>query len=639
MTKSEILKEIEIEQEILSILLNQDDEILSFLETFIKDSEIDKLTDYSKIDLINLIISYSIVKNEGKNFRIQKEAFSGISKMINTSDIEEFIDFIISTSSVMYADYMSANYRISDTLVPKILDEDLEIEKKKILLELAIVFMETDKYSQEELELFSEKMVKYMEQDPESFMQYMSCLYNFPAELGSPIELAVMVINRRRKEIKLRKKFKADLATEMQWRKMQLSAIEQEEIIKRAVKDAINDDESQKELKDKLKEIVNYQLDHKKTNISNKRKINKKISQLKEIKETIKNSDGKELRVSQAISKIENDGLELEILKYIYLHNLEIYRETEEEYRRLKIGERLKYQKILELYGMEIDEETSVLYEYSVEELKKTLPIIQKIGITRLSDLEDITKETLDFYLEMIDGKEMTVDFIKNHQEILSEDLCERIRQNRKALAEKRINTTTFEEKQIIYLIDPERLQSNLDLLEENELLDIKNSNDISYLSIERETLQNRIDRILELGYERVLEETKDLLNYSEEDWDKIQVLKDLGIEINTKEELLKQLNERNSLISNRKIKDYMESTRDVISEERIENLTETQLNQFSDSKRCYKIGELYFSKKKVERNYESEGDFYQALVANRKLNIDEQATVRQEIKNKVLSI
>ena len=104
MTKIEILNAIDEEIKKQSECLEEDDEIATFIEEFLEDSQMATSKQYDHINWIKLMISYITANGNEEDFHQTKEALTGIANMINPYDDKELSEFDLYTTIVMLSD-------------------------------------------------------------------------------------------------------------------------------------------------------------------------------------------------------------------------------------------------------------------------------------------------------------------------------------------------------------------------------------------------------------------------------------------------------------------------------------------------------------------------------------------------------
>ena len=186
-------------------------------------------------------------------------------------------------------------------------------------------------------------------------------------------------------------------------------------------------------------------------------------------------------------------------------------------------------------------------------------------------------------------------------------------------------------------------VKRNIDSLEEYDLLKYlkKTTNNIF---VSEENLTERIDGLLELGFESKLKEGLDLLNYDLDSIKKIKLCIELGVNIN---EIDSMLVNGLSNIPNDSLSDYLYSA--VEYNKPVSDLVKSKdefldsLSEYEDGKRLYNIDGVLISKNKVKRafskidtNQVSTSTVYDIITANTILNDSECERIVSTIGNNI---
>ena len=117
--------------------------------------------------------------------------------------------------------------------------------------------------------------------------------------------------------------------------------------------------------------------------------------------------------------------------------------------------------------------------------------------------------------------------------------------------------------------------------------------------------LARKIDKVLELGYEALLESDIELLNYNDSAWERLEVLKSLNIPLpTTKEEVESILESPHFVVSKEEQERYLETPTAYIKANNVRDIVPVSaLPIEQETKRTYTIGGVIFSKPKVLRN------------------------------------
>lgn len=154
--------------------------------------------------------------------------------------------------------------------------------------------------------------------------------------------------------------------------------------------------------------------------------------------------------------------------------------------------------------------------------------------------------------------------------------------------------------------------------------------------------LARKIDRILELGYETLLENDIELLNYEDSAWERLEVLKSLNIPLPTaKNEVEGILESPHFIVSEEEQKRYLETPTPYIKRKDIRDIVPVSaLPMEQETKRTYTIGGVIFSKPKVIRNLSqvlpstSNEIIFACITAGTNMQENEYQRVKKELTN-----
>lgn len=383
-----------------------------------------------------------------------------------------------------------------------------------------------------------------------------------------------------------------------------------------------------KHMKEKYKNsTLNKKIDEIKTyamNVVQKEKLKKKecIKQIKIYdklyKDIVRICDKKEITsYNQIISKVSDDDIKRKVLKLIDEHNRKYYEELEKEYNELSKNSSLRYQLLLKKYNINENEyDVELIMKNSYEDTKNILKQLKKMDIVEknliIYILKNTNKKVVDFISNLKGKGIINPDFIKNNPSIFninSDEYCNLFK-NVKNFTEKNLNPLYIYNSSSVLLINPDKFRRNIEIIDEYHYINsINTETNLKFLN--QENLEQLIDSIIELGYENNLEKNLNYLNYNENKWKRIRLLKELAIDINTLN-LDKILNSNDFPIPDEKLDEYIYNDtkygqptiiNNILQESKSEEFD--MLSKFSNSKRTYNINGVLISKNKVKRNLE----------------------------------
>lgn len=320
--------------------------------------------------------------------------------------------------------------------------------------------------------------------------------------------------------------------------------------------------------------------------------------------------------VEDLINKIPSESVRKQILRIIYTHNQTFYKELTSEYENISSNTALQYQSLLSKHGItpeSYDPET--IMDNSLTDVEKMLEKMSKLGITTSKDvlktLQQSNLEIITNYSSLIDKGIITNELISSNKNSLdkSSDEYANFMRNIALLQEKRINPYCISEAQDVFTTPHTIFRKNIQTIEEYGLTkNLKSGINSSFLA--QEKLNYAIDTLLELGYEKYLENCPELLNYSDR-FARLQIVKELNIPISNKEELIELLTTEKFFLSDDEITDYVYNAVDfnlpyvTAATESTKDITQylEKLEAYDYKKRTYNLDGVLISKNKVARN------------------------------------
>lgn len=351
-----------------------------------------------------------------------------------------------------------------------------------------------------------------------------------------------------------------------------------------------------------------------------KTKLTKKLNALDKLEKDLFTmiSKGEITRADKLIEKIEDEDIRTDVLKLIYNHNLVIYKALEEEHEKLTSKSTAGYKMLLANYGITPEHyEISDITTKSLEEISQMLEIAKTHGITGPKIMVEILKngnlETITYLENLMDKNIISKEFLIKNKNVFSSDSEElsNLIQNINFFNEKGLNIHYLRASQEILVIDSKKLEENISVLEEYDLINmLKTGESVSFL--QQDNLETSIDTLLELGYEQNLEESLEILNYSE-NFQRLRIIKELNVPITTTEELIDVLSSDKFIIPTDEISSYIYNAVEYLIPKVEEKSSELDLSEnlakYSNTKRTYNFNGILISKNKVNKNLSNVSD------------------------------
>ena len=344
-----------------------------------------------------------------------------------------------------------------------------------------------------------------------------------------------------------------------------------------------------------------------------------------------------EIRDYQSMIKdIPDEDVRLEFLKLVYEHNMEIYEKTMLTYNELAKNSSISFLTLLQGNNISKDEiRLSSVMKNDYDDVVKMLKVLKNMFDDKkliIKGLETSTLIDILYLKELIDKGVLTKDSIANNISIFSSESSIRrvLNENIESVNEYGLNPSIFCLNPEL-LLKSEKLDYNLIVLEKYDLVKyLKGQNDYSFL--DKEGLMTKIDKFLELGYEKYIKEDITLLN--EDNIDRIYVLKSIGVMPETKEELLSYLRSEKFLVADDKLNEYIHNVVSYVKEDFALDI-DSIINDYDSTNRTININGVVLSKNRIRRN-KVLGSF-QSIITDSILSKDEVDILKAELKKKEL--
>ena len=569
MTKEELVSKINDEINNLEELKKADNSLLEFFANFTNKYKGIVASDFDTIDLYDLAICLFLSKRNEFTLEQAREVLLPVKQLIkisNPNDINLMCESILKIIRLNETDLLTAfisNFSISNP--------------KEIITNT----------------LNNNKVLEFLEND---FLEVQNTIHDYDLDRSMIVKLVDLLkkygfeiwdVKRIIGNIKL----VCDFETLIKYPKITEDIVYQERITKKIQKHI-------QYVYDQLNTLFKYNEKLKRKESSRLAKIDKKEQPLKEFINTLETTTNTEITNFQEMIEKLPEYLRLDALKLIYMHNEKIYSDIDIKHKELSNNKKIKYQSLLNSYN--INYLSSSLLRISYEDLNKSLQLLKKFNLdnnTIIYILENSSLsiiEEINLYLERnIINKKL----IKNNYLILLPSIeHSNLTNNIKVLEKENINPNSFIASAKILLIDNTLFSTNIEVLKKYNLLNSMKSTS-NYNFLKEKDLISIIDKLLELGMEKFLEENLGLLNNKK--LDRLYILKALNIKINTSDELKSYLSLKNFYVDDENIFKYIHNGIIPISDDE----GTVDLDKFSSTSRTININGVIFSKNKVKRN------------------------------------
>lgn len=595
MMRQELLQAVIKEEEKLKQDMSFQNIELQYLENFLKNNKAHKLTDLKDIDVIHLIIAYCGSNNPVFTIQELQNTFLALAPMVERKSSENFAKFFENLHKI----YLANNFET----IKLVLEEKNNVIKSIGLASLLVKASVTK--TKENMRLLDNKEM--------NILSYFMLLNKDFATIEEAVSMAVAI--KEVQEVVKNATFLSFSATEIKG--FEAGTKEQ--------KDALNQMYDIKPILDRI-DVIRKRVTKLKSNESKRRRdASKGVSEYENLRSLLQQEP--ELPIlnhQEIVSHIPNEKIKLEVLKYIYTSNLPYYKKLEETYHELTENSATKYQALLSDAGISIEMcDMGRIMQNSISDVKDMLQIITSFDVKDKVEIVNILQSSSKAYLDSIVSfcKEgyFDLEFITSHPMILENpSFYDVISLNRKSMKEKGLNPLLLARNPEVWFQDSNVLRDNLNILERYQFLgSMSRASKYSFLGSEE--LEHTIDTILELGYEELLEQNTDLLNYDSKKWMRIYILKELNMVPSDIDTLTTVLQQEQFFVPEEKMKDYISNepckiesmaNDEVATKEEVRRKVDT----FPQTKRTYVVGGVILSKNRVEKNIEEVGSLELSL-------------------------
>ena len=341
----------------------------------------------------------------------------------------------------------------------------------------------------------------------------------------------------------------------------------------------------------------------------------------------------------EIIESIASPQLRIEVLKFIYRHNLQYQQQLYTTYQSIFDDNTMPYKAFISRYSLSI-KNLEALMTKSIEELEKMLKEISALNIQNKEQiLEGSNLARISKLKELMKKGIITEEFLNKNSSLfqIEQPEYQNLTTNLAFLKEKRLAPLTIAKHRELLLIPAQTLSENYHTLEEYELpIDWDKIESANFLG--SSDLEEKIDKLLELGYENILETNLELLNYSKEELERLEKLKILSFPLpETIEELNFVLSSKHFIIDNQELIDDMPSHISTGQKRHIKSELEESLQGLEYTKRTYKVGDNIFSKQKTLRNLSVEEEITPRVIFKSMVSGTRLSPIETEIVEKSL--
>lgn len=308
------------------------------------------------------------------------------------------------------------------------------------------------------------------------------------------------------------------------------------------------------------------------------------------------------------------EPIKVALLTLLNDHNQKSYESTTESYINTLNDEKLNYRLLLRKYNITEDiyqdDESKVL---SLRDLETVLIELTNLGIKDPSILSKVIScasiTGINNLSKYIKRNIIKLEFIKNNPQVfdIESEVYKNATNNIQNLISSGITPTYIMANQEVLLIPTSSIKAGIKTLEDYNLkLSLTPLTPPSIF--EEENLDQKLDTIIELGYENALTQNLSLASYSKNNWKKVQLLRLMNIEVE-ESDLETVLKNNSFIVAEDEIDNYITKALSTSDDIKLNSLKPQDVNisnplqSFYTSLLSYQIGGVIISAKKVERN------------------------------------
>lgn len=580
-----LLKQIEENKDNLYNKLNEPNEENGFFEEFSSSLSLNVIDNLTKLDVLDFVKAYFLVYSKNKSYE-------DITAVIE--EISPFFEHKLKSISF---------FRLVEDIVElknKVLKDDLIKlinEKSKKLLN-----------SDDEKRVLMIKKIQKLENT--KLQKFIELCYEDTETVGETCSLLITMYNVRH----VRQRFEAE-----EIRLNGMTNKEKEllkELVKKAEKDLFEFKFKSKDIEESIDGIRRYASDVISEEKARKRKIKKNFSNYTYIESWIKRfKHNQEITtIPDEVMQLDDEELQKQILERIYNNNMSIYTQIEKKYNDLSSNSYNKYSLLLEQYGIDISN-YNIDITNDINDVKKILKLVSSLNIKSPHKIVEIINTSKLEIVESINNlvKKGYIDneYVNNNINIFSDSYIDLI-SNIEEFKKEGLSLSSISKLKDSLCEDSDTIQRSIAVLKEYGLFSsLGDCSSSSFLN--NEQLEQKIDKLLELGMEQFLKEDLSLLNYEDSVYDKILLAYKLNIPIEDTNSLHNILS-TSFIVSDDDIDTYLFN----VSRKKLDSLEDTNINKTDllellrkkqSSENVYDFDGVLISKNKVSRNLENSDD------------------------------
>lgn len=580
-----LLKQIEENKDNLYNKSNEPNEENVFFEEFSSSLSLNVIDNLTKIDVLDFVKAYFLVYSKNKSYE-------DITAVIE--EISPFFEHKLKSISFfkLVEDILELKDKVSKDDLIKLING----KSKKLL------------NSDDEKRVLMIKKIQKLENT--RLQKFIELCYEDTETVGETCSLLITMYNVRH----VRQRFEAE-----EIRLNGMTNKEKElfkELVKKAEKDLFEFKFKSKDVEESIDGIRRYASDVISEEKARKRKIKKNFSNYTYIESWIKRfKHNQEITtIPDEVMQLDDEELQKKILERIYNNNMSIYTQIEKKYNDLSSNSYNKYSLLLEQYGIDISN-YNIDITNDINEVEKILKLVSSLNIKSPHKIVEIINTSKLKIVESINNlvKKGYIDneYVNNNINIFSDSYIDLI-SNIEEFKKEGLSLSSISKLKDSLCEDSDTIQRSIAVLKEYGLFSsLGDCSSSSFLN--NEQLEQKIDKLLELGMEQFLKDDLSLLNYEDSVYDKILLAYKLNIPIEDTNSLHNILSTP-FIVSDDDIDTYLFN----VSRKSLDSLEDININKNDllellekkqSSENVYDFDGVLISKNKMSRNLENSDD------------------------------
>lgn len=385
----------------------------------------------------------------------------------------------------------------------------------------------------------------------------------------------------------------------------------------------VNKDRKLVELTNKYKKMINdVSIKYENENLKIK-KIRTRINNYKKVKTVLNNLNLEKTIITEQwieniLDLIYSKNARREFLCQIGTYQKTKFNELYEEYNKLSENNKLETIEVFKECDIDYNQLSKFNQEdvlvMDKERLKEFLMLINKLSNKDYNVINYILANSnpavLNIIISNIKNGFLTSEFVLTNLNILSikEDTSNnyfKLTDLIEFIKSESINPRLFINDQSIYISDINVIKNNIKILKQYNLLSSLKTTE-KFTLLKEENLVSKIDMLLELGYEKELENNLGLLNNDINKIKSLYILKEMNLLPTDMDSLTKVLENNSFIPQTDNVNDYIFNVVDYhIDKSVIESVKDMDLSYESQSTRTILVGNVKLSYNRVLRNQE----------------------------------